>query len=388
MRVLQISSLWPPTVIGGAELYAAELAERLKDAGHEIGVVTLGVPGPDVVGAVPSWPYGVEDHAQQPAWKRVAFHARDQYDPLLAVVLGRAIRRFRPDVVHSHAVPGLSAAALTAPGRAGVAHVHTLHDYWLLCQRSTLVARDGSACGTPCMGCRVVSRLRVGLVGRHPPEVVVSVSDAVAAEHRGAGVLADRIRVIRNPVDQRGSDTTPARAEPAEGPVVFGFLGQLVTIKGIKTLLAAFAGLPEGVARLAVAGSGPLMDDVAGPGVRALGWVDAEAKERFFDGIHCLVVPSEWKDPAPLVLNEAAARGIPVIGARIGGIPEFIAADDQDLLFPSGDVGALRSRLQAFLDRPRSGRRTGAASGGWPGHLRDIIEAYDDARATRAGQPS
>lgn len=382
-----MSSLWPPTVIGGAELYAAELSERLKDSGHDVGVVTLGVPGPDVVEAVPAWPYGVEDHAQQPPWRRLAFHARDQYDPLVAKRLARAIRRFRPDVVHSHAVPGMSAAALTAPGRAGVAHVHTLHDYWLLCQRSTLVARDDSACVTRCTGCRVASTLRVGLVDRHPPEVVVAVSDAVATEHRSARVLTDRIRVVRNPVEQLAAPTV-ARPRPADGPVVFGFLGQLVPIKGIKTLLRAFAALPRDVARLDVAGSGPLRDDVAGPGVRALGWVDAEARERFFSEIDVLVVPSEWRDPAPLVLNEAAARGIPVIGARIGGIPELVAPEDQDLLFPSGDASALTSRLLAFLDRPRGGRREPVVTGGWPAHLQEILVCYGDARRIRSDSSS
>lgn len=381
MRILQLSSLWPPTVLGGAELYASELADRLRRSGHEVGVVTSGVTGDDVVAAVRPWPYPLEDHAGQPPWKRVAWHARDQYDPVASRAVRAAIARFRPDVVHSHAVPGLSVSALTAPGRAGVAHVHTLHDYWLLCQRSTMVRRDDVPCAARCRGCRLVSAGRSAILDRHPPEVVLAVSEAVAEEHRSAGVLADRIRVVRNPL----GDPPPSTRDPAPGdPVVFGYLGQLVAIKGVRTLLAAFSSLPAG-AELRVAGTGALAGEVRGPGVTALGWVGADDRERFFSSIDCLVVPSEWKDPAPLVLDEAAARGVPVIGADIGGVPELVTPADRDLLFRSGDSTSLRASLERFLAAPRPRRDAPLDANGWDGHLAAVVGAYADARALRTG---
>lgn len=380
MRILQLSSLWPPTVLGGAELYASELADRLRRAGHEVRVVTSGVTGDDVVAAVRPWPYALQDHAGQPPWKRVVWHARDQYDPFASRAVRAAIARFRPDVVHSHAVPGLSVSALTAPGRADVAHVHTLHDYWLLCQRSTMVSRDDVPCVERCGGCRLVSAARTAVLDRHPPEVVLAVSEAVAEEHRSAGVLADRIRVVRNPI----GDPPPSLRGPDPGePVVFGYLGQLVAIKGVRTLLEAFGSLPA-VAELRVAGTGPLVDEVRGPGVTTLGWVGADDRERFFASIDCLVVPSEWKDPAPLVLDEAVARGVPVIGADIGGVPELVAPADRDLLFRSGDVASLRASLQRFIAAPRPRRHEPLDANGWDHHLAAVLGAYADAGAQRS----
>src|SRR5947209_17515751 len=70
-----LSSLWPPAVLGGAEVYAAELAGRLRARGHDVGVVTAGAPGDDVVASVPAWPYRLDEFAGQPVWKRAAFHA-------------------------------------------------------------------------------------------------------------------------------------------------------------------------------------------------------------------------------------------------------------------------------------------------------------------------
>jgi glycosyltransferase involved in cell wall biosynthesis len=386
MRVLFVSSLWPPTVLGGAELHASRLAEELRATGDDVAAVTLGVRGDDVAATSRAWPYPLQDFASQPSWKRAAFHARDQYDPLSSNAVRRAIADFRPDVVHSHAVTGMSVAALTAPGRSGVAHVHTIHDYWLLCQRSTLVGRDDRACAPRCRGCVAVSRVRSSLLTRHAPEVVTAVSEAVAAEHRQAGLLGDRIRVVRNPVE--GAATAAVRRAPNPGgPVVFGYLGQLVAIKGVRTLLQAFGGLDPALARLVVAGRGPLSAEVErSPGVDAVGWVAGAEKEGFFDRIDCLVVPSEWKDPAPLVLDEARARRIPVIGADLGGIPELLAPASRPLVFSSGDSEALRRRLLAFVAEPARYKETAEqVANGWPEHLVAIRQAYADARTQRTG---
>ena len=238
MRILMVSSLWPPAVLGGAERYAAALVERLRAAGHEVGVVTS-VDGADehVVARIPSWGYEMTEYASQPAVRRVVFHAGDLIRPDAARTMDRAIRDFRPDVVHSHVVQGMGATALTRPGHDGVAHVHTLHDYWLLCQRTTLVQRDGTACVTRCASCRVVSGVRDAAVRRHPPDVVLAVSQAIARIHADAlAWVRGRVRVVPNPVTEFPG---PPRRRPTPGPVTFGFVGQVSRTKGILTLVEA-----------------------------------------------------------------------------------------------------------------------------------------------------
>lgn len=379
-RVLMVSSLWPPAVLGGAETYAAGLAEHLRSTGHEVGVVTLGVPGPDVVAEVPPRPYRLDEFSSQAAWRRAVFHALDLYRPTTGRVIAEACERFRPDVVHTHCVQGLSSLALETPSRLGIAHAHTLHDYWLLCQRASLVKRDGTACEPRCRSCRAISANRNWQIARHPPDVVIAVSEAIAAEHRHVPWIEPRLEVIHNPIDP------VSRNQPGpHDPLTFGYLGQVTKTKGVATLVDAFAraGLPG--ARLVIAGDGPLrptLEAAAPRGVEVRGWVDAAGKEAFLSATDCLVVPSEWKDPAPLVVNEARARGIPVIGARIGGIPELVAPASQPLLYRSGDAAELSARLRQFASAPDGYRDDGATGPDWPEHLQAIGSAY--ARAARS----
>jgi glycosyltransferase involved in cell wall biosynthesis len=78
-----------------------------------------------------------------------------------------------------------------------------------------------------------------------------------------------------------------------------------------------------------------------------------------------VVLPSEWYENAPVSLLEAYALGKPVIGARIGGIPELIRENETGVCFESGNVSSLQRALEDFDSRPgaqiqamgRAGRR-------------------------------
>jgi glycosyltransferase involved in cell wall biosynthesis len=383
LRILMVSNLWPPEVVGGAEQYAAALAGRLRGEGHEVHAFTFGVSGADVVHAVEPRPYPIQTAPAQPAHRRARFHAVDVFNPRARRDLDRVLDELRPDVVHTHAVQGLSSAALTRASRRGIAHVHTLHDYWLLCQRNSMVRRDGRACTTRCGSCRTISWLRNESVRRTPPGVVLAVSRAIAGQHERIPWIADRMRVVYNPVEVV---TGTRRSPPGDGrPLTFGFLGRVAADKGVATLLDAFARAGLGDARLVVAGRGPLDAAVqqAGPPVIAAGWVPPARKEALFADLDCLVVPSEWHDPAPVVVNEARGRGVPVIGSAIGGIPELVAPVCAPLLFRPGDADALAARLRTFAADPAAFRpEPEAAPIGWDHHLELVLAAYAGAAVT------
>jgi glycosyltransferase involved in cell wall biosynthesis len=384
-----VSSLWPPAVLGGAEVYAAQLAERLRRRGHEVGVVTQGIAGDDVVATVPARPYRLDEFASQPAWRRGAFHAHDLANIGAARTVHDAIDRFRPDVVHSHSIHGMSALVLRTSPRHSVARVHTIHDYWLLCQRVSMTNRDGVSCPDQCRPCRTVTAVHRLELHDRVPHVVLCVSEATAREHTRLPEVHRRIRVLRLP---DGGGRRHGRDAP--GPVVtFGYLGQVAPHKGVLTLIDAFGQLPPGRARLRIAGRGSVEQQVAaradGTNIEYVGFVDGAAKEAFLESLDCLVVPSEWREPGALVVSEAKADLLPVIGARIGGIPEVVPESCVDLLFTPGDSSDLARALNDFCKEPeRFAVAPGSGGGGWDAHVSAVEDAYRDAVNLAAGDAS
>ena len=72
-----------------------------------------------------------------------------------------------------------------------------------------------------------------------------------------------------------------------------------------------------------------------------------------------VVVPSEWYENSPFVIYEPFCLGTPVLGARIGGIPEFITEGWNGWLFSSGDADELSKKLNLILNAPEELTRMG-----------------------------
>jgi len=160
----------------------------------------------------------------------------------------------------------------------------------------------------------------------------------------------------------------PADASP-ERPFTAGYLGRLVEQKGPALLLEALAGL-DGDWRLLLVGAGPQRDrlegraaapDLAGR-VSFASAVPSTAVPGVLAGLDVLVLPSltrrNWKEQFGRVLVEAMACRIAVIGSDSGEIPNVIG--DAGLVFPEGDVAALRACLGRLMSDPGERRRLGA----------------------------
>lgn len=346
MRVVLISNSLPPHSRGGAEAYVASLGGALTAADHEV-LVLAGRAG-DVVGAeVSTLPRLPELPPTAPLATKIVWHARDQWLPSVYRTTVHELRAFRPDVVHTHECQSLSASVFSAIDRVGVPHVHTAHDMNLLCARVSMT-RDGEFCGGRCRLCRVQRRIRGGIIGRHLKRLI-SVSEYIQRRHIEAGIVTpDRALVIR-----LGAAVSAARARALSGNGIrLGFIGAVAPHKGVATLLEAIDAAPANW-HLSIAGDGPMVQDVAALSARDsriafLGHVGGEDKERFFDSVDVLVVPSEWEEPAALVATEAIARGIPTIVSDRGGIPETPEAR----VFRSGSAEGLVAAVREYLDRP------------------------------------
>jgi glycosyltransferase involved in cell wall biosynthesis len=346
LRVALVTNTLPPEGRGGAEAYVAALARDLAER-HDVVVLTgaqatLGGVSSSRLPGLPQLP-----HAAHPVRKAV-WHARDQWLPGVHRATRNALEEFRPDVVHTHAVQGLSAAVFTAIRSLGSRHVHTAHDLGLLCARVTMT-RNGEFCGGRCLTCRVQRAIRARAAASRL-DLLVAPSDHVRRRHVEAGVVpADRAVTIR----QGAAAAAAIERRPRElDQPSLGYLGTLSRIKGVATLLDSFASAPRDW-RLAIAGSGELerlVRDRAAVDerIRFLGRLEGDAKEDFFAGLDLLVIPSEWEENAPLVAVEAAVRGLPAVVSDRGGLPETAEAE----VFPARDPDALRAAVRRLVETP------------------------------------
>ena len=185
---------------------------------------------------------------------------------------------------------------------------------------------------------------------------------------RSLGVRVDAVFVAPNPVDHELFSTRARRDRSISGERVrFLFVGRLEDSKGVHVLLDAWERL-EAEAELTVAGDGPLADLVevrsrrAKHPIRIVGHLQRDALVDEYARADVFVFPS-LSDPWGLVINEAAAAGLPVIATTAPGAVDDLVRDGlTGFVVEPGSASEL-TRAMSELARDRELRiRMGAAS--------------------------
>ena len=364
MKILIISTLYPPNVVGGAEKAAAELAEALVRYGHVVSVVTLYAGKTELVEdrngvrvyRLPLdnfyWPFG---RAEKPSpLYRLAWHIRDMWNPIAARRIGRILDVEKPDVVNTHNICGFSVAAWREIKRRKIRLVHTLHDYYLMCPRCTLFDK-GRNCEKRCLSCRVLTFHKKRL--SRLPDSVVSVSQHALDEHTRRRYLENRRTTVIYNV-QRPAKSLAQELDGGQlpGELFFGFIGRVEEEKGIETLMAATRLLQSPNWKLKVAGRGldEYVDSLAKTFPdRRIEWLGFADAAKFYSSVDVVVLPSLWAEPLPYVCVESLHAGKSLICASSGGIPEIARLSDVVEFFPAGNVTALAEKMNLALASPQ-----------------------------------
>lgn len=265
--------------------------------------------------------------------------------------VARAVKRTGARIVHAHNVhPTWGWRALAAARAAGARVVLHLHNYRLVCAVSTCYTQ-GEDC-TRCHGRNALPgvklRCRGGVAEAALFAAGISLSqrrliaqaDAFAVPSLSA---RERLRLLGAPLPWERIHVVPGlvrgfaeRSRAAEGTYAV-VAGRLAPEKGIEDAAAACraAGL-----RLRVAGEGPERDRIAAaaPEAELLGRLSRPDLDELMAGAALALFPSRSAETFGLAAAEAMAAGVPVVGTRIGALPDLLAAED---LVAPGDVGAL-----------------------------------------------
>jgi glycosyltransferase involved in cell wall biosynthesis len=194
------------------------------------------------------------------------------------------------------------------------------------------------------------------------------------------GIPANKITISRHglPTDEGGEwqiangerngphfKTRNSKFEIAsQPPVRIAFLGRLHPTKGIHVLIKAIRSLPQALVRLDIYGmaqgeEGTIYDQelrclAAGDGrITFLTPVPANRVMPTLRNYNLLAVPSQCLETGPLVVLEAFAAGIPVIGSNLGGIAELVQPGVNGLLVEHDSIEAWSHAIKRCCERER-----------------------------------
>jgi glycogen(starch) synthase len=350
-----INNAYYPTQFGGSERSVQLLAESVVRQGHEATVLTISpnekyeegqVNGINVTYLPHKNVYGGKNKPKNPLI-RIVWHLVDSYNPWTGGDVSRWLRKEKPDLVHTNILGGISVAAWDAVRNYGVPLVHTLREYYLQCRLMSL-NRKGAECNGICSFCRICAvprRARSSV-----PDAVIGISRHVLDSHLQAGFFAGvPIReVIFNPFLLKQSAGN--LKEPTKR-LRLGFLGRIESLKGIDFLLKEIQSLPPEAYELYIAGPGETAyteEFKKRHSDLPIHWLGFMQPEEFFPKIDLLIVPSLWQEPFGRVIVEAYSYGIPVLGSRVGGIPEIIDENVTGFLFDPFTPGSFREKFSGI----------------------------------------
>lgn len=163
------------------------------------------------------------------------------------------------------------------------------------------------------------------------------------------GALPKRTYIIYNPIDH--SIFSPKQNIQKEIDVLY--IGRLSIEKGVEVLIKATRFISEN-RKILIIGDGPLRNKLeilarnTSKNIQFLGWVDTEELIKFIIKSKILVVPS-LSEPQGIVVIEAMACGIPVIGSNTGGIPDMIEHGRNGWLVEPNNPEILGNTIESVL---------------------------------------
>jgi glycosyltransferase involved in cell wall biosynthesis len=321
---------------GEDEVFAAEGA-LLRRQGHDVAEY-------------------VEDNRSIRRLRKATAAVRTLWSRPAANHLRQLLQHHRPEVAHFHnTFPLVSPSAYYACQSAGTPVVQTLHNYRLFCPGATLF-RAGQVC-EQCLRCRLTwpgilhrcyhrsaaqSAVVTAMLGLHhllrtwerKVDLFIALSEFARRKFIQGGLPAERVVVKPNFVE-------PDPGAGSRGGSYALFAGRLSPEKGVITLLQAWRRLPH--IPLHIAGDGPMLGQVRAfassvkGNIKVLGRCSRLKLFQLMKEARYLLFPSQCYENFPMVIAEAFACGLPVIGSRLGAAAEMVEHGRTGLLVRPGD---------------------------------------------------
>jgi len=362
MKILQINNYH--YLKGGSEKVYFETSELLKRKRHE--VIYFSVKEEETF-ETPYSKYFVEPIQ----YKDVSFFTKLKnvtkfiYSKESKQKLEKLIIEEKPDIAHLHIFYGrLTSSILPVLKKYNIPTVMTVHEYRMLCPVYVMLDSKGKICEKCTNGnyfhCIInkcnkgdifnstVSALDCFIRDKFFPyeeyiDKFIMVSKFIMNKHlEYKPQLKNKVVQIYNFVNTNFNE----KELKISHQNYYLYFGRLSREKGVLTLLETWKNFPN--LKLKIVGTGELEKEVKTfvsnnkmDNVKILGYKTGEELENLVKNAKFVIVPSEWYENNPMNIIESFSYGKPVIGAKIGGIPELVLDNKTGFLFESKNVKSL-----------------------------------------------
>ena len=403
VKILHVPYIYYPDPCGGTEVYVASLCQFLAEAGDE-----------NVIAAPTSGQAASYDHAGIKV-RRFAIHPAltqdmmyGEGDPVAAAGFATVLDEEQPDLVHFHAfTPAVSVLCLRETQRRGIPAVTTYHTPTNSCLRGDLMLWgeapcDGAVYANRCAACLMnahgvpkfpakiaaaashLTRPLASLPGLPNAAKLVLNSKGLVLKRRNAmhewwagmkrvialcdwtqrllelnGVPSEKLAMVRHGLPY--PNPSAHSSMPASKSLKLVFFGRFDRTKGVDLVIEALRLSPELPVTLDIFAILPPDDQAANTLMRLVKddaritlrpTVPAAQVESTMREYDALLIPSRWLETGPLVLLEAFAAGLPVIGSQLGGIAERVNHEVDGLLVSETTPAAWLDAFQRLVDEP------------------------------------
>lgn len=365
MKILLVNKFLHPN--GGSETYIFEIGKKFLEMGHEVQYFGMDHKDRIVGNNVDSYTANMDFHTGK--IQKLLYPFKIIYSMEARKKIRLVLNDFKPDVIHLNNINFQLTPSIIDEinkyrngSRHSVRVLATAHDYQWICPNHMMnIPSTGKNCDlcvggsyrncakNKCIHNSTVKSILGALEGYfyrmrriyRYVDCIICPSRFLYEQFSKDPILADKLVVKHNflipPVN------LCEILEEKKAGYVFYF-GRFSKEKGIETLLEACRELPD--IPFVFAGKGPLEEKVnAINNIRNVGFVQGEALHRLIRQAAFSIYPSEWYENCPFSVMESQMYGTPVIGAEIGGIPELIVGKKEDLLFTSGNLVELKTKI-------------------------------------------
>jgi glycosyltransferase involved in cell wall biosynthesis len=406
MKIIQVLNHFLPYQTAGTEIYVWRLCKQLQQLDHNVSVVIPNYESPVSENYIYD---GIEvfKYAEPSKPDRALITGQKISEGLF--FFRQYLKEQKPDIVHFHGVAGsngISVAHLETAKELGLKVIYTIHLASVTCNTGTLMYQQKTICDgkiriLKCAYCSLQKRTNnsfyaamalgaslpfyemglntlkwnntAGTILSYPFQVkdiryklrrtavacdmIIPITNWYKEVLLKNGVPGNKLKVVLQglPIDINLGENAPIQL-----PLRLAFVGRIDQLKGIDLLIDAVGNFNSNEILLDIYGTTDDQKFLEACKKRSLPFENIEWKGllppaevmKALARYHALVLPSIVAEMSPLVIQEAFAAKIPVIGSNIYGIAEQVKDGVNGLLFDVGSVTSLQNILQRLVDSP------------------------------------